>query len=90
VSGVRSPRNSGRLLAGAAAFGLTFGLAEPGHAQVPVPDTARAEYMIKTTLVALNHANLTGNYTVLRDLGSPRFRAGNDAARLAAIFSPAK
>jgi hypothetical protein len=37
---------------------------------------------------ALNQANLTGNYTVLRDLGSPRFRANNTAARLAAVFTP--
>ena len=29
----------------------------------------------------------SGNYTVLRDLGSPNFRAANDAARLAQIFA---
>ena len=38
-------------------------------------------------LIAVNHGNLTGNYTVLRDLGSDRFRQQNDAARLAAVFA---
>jgi hypothetical protein len=64
------------------------GLAGPARAQAPEIDAARAEYMIKNTLVALNHANITGNYTVLRDLGSLRFRANNTAARLAAVFAP--
>jgi hypothetical protein len=38
-------------------------------------------------LLALDHANKTGNYTVLRDLGSPPFQT-NSAARLAEIFAP--
>jgi hypothetical protein len=37
-------------------------------------------------LLALDQANKTGNYTVLRDLGSPDFQA-NSAARLAEIFT---
>lgn len=44
--------------------------------------------LIRTTLVALHQANQTGNYTVLRDLGAARFRAENDAARLAGLFAP--
>jgi hypothetical protein len=63
-------------------------LTGPAAAQAPIPDAVRAHYMVKNALVALNNANLTGNYTVLRDLGSPRFRNANDAARLAAIFAP--
>lgn len=78
----------GRLLLAAAVVSVLAAPAGPGVAQAPMPDEARAEYMIKNILVALNHANLTGNYTVLRDLGSPRFRANNDAARLAAVFAP--
>src|SRR5262249_4633683 len=39
-----------------------------------------------STLLALDHANKTGNYTVLRDLGSPGFQT-NTAARLAEIFA---
>jgi hypothetical protein len=42
--------------------------------------------LIRTTLLALDQANKTGNYTVLRDLGSPDFQA-NTAARLAEIFA---
>ena len=42
--------------------------------------------MIKTMLIAYNDANLTGNYTVLRDLASPSFREANSSASLAEIF----
>ncbi|PPC99209.1 MAG: hypothetical protein CTY31_09410 [Hyphomicrobium sp.] len=42
--------------------------------------------MIRSSLLALHHANLTGNYTVLRDLGAPGFQSVNSAARLSDIF----
>jgi hypothetical protein len=42
--------------------------------------------LIRSTLLALDQANKTGNYTVLRDLGAPQFQA-NSAARLAEIFA---
>ncbi len=42
--------------------------------------------LIRTALLALDAANKTGNYTVLRDLGSPEFRT-NTAADLAEIFA---
>jgi hypothetical protein len=42
--------------------------------------------LIRTTLLALDQANKTGNYTVLRDLGAPDFQA-NSAAQLAEIFA---
>ena len=38
--------------------------------------------LIRSTLLALNQANLTGNYTVLRDLGAPGFQQANSPARL--------
>jgi hypothetical protein len=41
--------------------------------------------LIRSALIALDQGNKTGNYTVLRDLGSPAFR-NNTAARLAEIF----
>lgn len=60
----------------------------PARAQAPaVPDGQGIRILVRTTLVALNHANRTGNYTVLRDLGAPGFRAANDAARLGQIFA---
>jgi hypothetical protein len=42
--------------------------------------------LIRSTLLALDQANKTGNYTVLRDLGAPGFQS-NTAARLAEIFA---
>ena len=38
-------------------------------------------------MAAIDQANKTGNYSVLRDLGSPAFQQSNDAGRLAAIFT---
>ena len=43
--------------------------------------------LVRTTLLALDQANKTGNYTVLRDLAAPGFQV-DTAARLAEI-SPA-
>lgn len=43
--------------------------------------------LIKSTLMALDQANKTGNYTVLRDLAAPNFAATNNAARLGDIFA---
>lgn len=45
-----------------------------------------AVILVKNALIAVNQANLTGNYTVLRDLASPGFRERNSAADLAKIF----
>jgi hypothetical protein len=42
--------------------------------------------LVKNALLAVNQGNLTGNYTVLRDLASPGFREKNSAADLGAIF----
>ncbi len=47
----------------------------------------QALYLIRATLMTLNDANHSGNYTVLRDLASPDFQAKNTAADLALIFS---
>jgi hypothetical protein len=60
-----------------------------GQAQAPKPaqiDRNGVLILIRETLLALDQANKTGNYTVLRDLGSPEFQA-NTAARLAEIFA---
>jgi hypothetical protein len=51
-----------------------------------VPSAAQLSIMIKTTLIAFNDANLTGNYTVLRDLASPQFQEENTAAQLGEVF----
>jgi hypothetical protein len=59
------------------------------QAQAPKPaqiDRNGVLILIRTTLLALDQANKTGNYTVLRDLGAPDFQA-NSAAQLAEIFA---
>ena len=43
--------------------------------------------LIRNTLTLVNHGNLTGNYTVLRDLSTAQFRQRNTAADLAATFA---
>jgi len=64
-------------------------LAAPATAQTQTAPPPRGEVarLGWGTLTALGHANRTGNYTVLRDLAAPGFRAANDAARLAAVFA---
>jgi hypothetical protein len=54
--------------------------------KLPV-DLGQALYLIRSTLLTLNDANRSGNYSVLRDLASPAFQARNSAADLAASFA---
>lgn len=42
--------------------------------------------LIRSSLLAVDQANKTGNYTVLRDLGAPGFQAANTATQLGEIF----
>ena len=49
----------------------------PQAVQPQMPDSARLAIMIQNTLLALNQANLTGNYSVMRDLATPSFQAAN-------------
>lgn len=60
------------------------GVAAAGSA---VPDDHKLTILIRTTIIALNQANATGNYSVLRDLAAPGFQAANTQARLAEIFA---
>ena len=53
----------------------------------PVPDQLEMSKLIWSTMLAVDHANRSGNYSVLRDLGAQGFQINNDAARLAQIFS---
>lgn len=47
----------------------------------------QAFYLIRSTLLTLNDANRSGNYTVLRDLAAPDFQARNSAADLSQSFA---
>jgi len=63
------------------------GFAQSRGKQPAMPDNYKMNMMIRSTVIALNQANQTGNYTVLRDLASPGFRRANDPSRLAEIFA---
>jgi hypothetical protein len=58
------------------------------HAPTETIDGDALAIMIKSSILALQHANATGNYSVLRDLGTPIFRERYDQASLAMIFAP--
>lgn len=58
--------------------------AKPGEMQISV---ATLVVMIRGAVMALNQANLTGNYSVLRDLGTPVFRENFDQAALTQAFA---
>jgi hypothetical protein len=47
----------------------------------------QALYLVRSTLLTLNDANRSGNYTVLRDLAAPGFQAKNSSADLSLIFA---
>lgn len=51
-----------------------------------VPDWLIIHKLVWSAMAALDQANQTGNYSVLRDLGSPGFQANNSAATLGATF----
>jgi hypothetical protein len=58
--------------------------ATPGPA---IPSDQKLATLIFSTLIALNQANATGNYSVLRDMGAPGFQTANSAARIAEAFA---
>ena len=52
-----------------------------------MPQAGTLVVLIRSTLIALSNANLTGNYTVMRALGSSDFQSANSSAKLAALFT---
>jgi hypothetical protein len=70
-----------------AAFAQTPPAAATAASPAPVPDQLTSLKMLWSALAAVDHANRTGNYSVLRDLGSSGFQARNNPANLAAIFA---
>ena len=58
----------------------------PSAQNLPV-SVEQAFYLIRSTLLTLNDANRSGNYSVLRDLAAPDFQARNSPADLAESFS---
>jgi hypothetical protein len=87
-----SSKFSALCAAAAVAAALAFGTAAAQQQQqqaAPKPaniDRNGVLMLVRSTLLALDHANKTGNYTVLRDIGAPGFH-NNTAARLGEIFA---
>jgi hypothetical protein len=71
--------------AGEAAPKLQAPAAQAGNAGVP--DNLKLLILIRTSLIALNQADLTGNYSVLRDIAAPGFQQASDPAKLAQVFA---
>ncbi|MGB2925255.1 MAG: hypothetical protein WBB82_08140 [Limnothrix sp.] len=87
----------------AAAFGLGFSTVLFGHQQVAQAqvqenlsrrpaitsdeDRVFVSTLIKSSLIALNQANQTNNYSVLRSLGSPAFQSNNTSDDLMTVFA---
>jgi hypothetical protein len=81
---------SGFILTMTALALLVAGISSGAAQQPPrpaLPDAYKMNMMIRNTIIALNQANMTGNYSVLRDLAAPDFQRSNNQVRLAQIFA---
>ncbi|MGO4684977.1 hypothetical protein [Hyphomicrobium sp. 2TAF46] len=56
--------------------------------RLPVPSAEKLVLLVRLSLLTLNDALQTGNYTVLRDRAGPSFSHNNTAAQLGRIFAP--
>ncbi|MET0180111.1 MAG: hypothetical protein ABW194_06455 [Novosphingobium sp.] len=61
--------------------------AQPQLSAQPVPSELELAKMIWSTMAMVDHANRSGNYSVLRDTSATGFQIQNDPARLAEIFA---
>jgi hypothetical protein len=56
-------------------------------ANATLPNDVALNMLIRGTLLTLNDANRSGNYSVLRDLAGPGFQQANDVKKLADGFA---
>jgi hypothetical protein len=56
--------------------------------RLPMPSDDVLLMLIESSVMALNQANTTGNYSVLREIGAPAFQNANSVERLAQLFAP--
>lgn len=76
----------------AAAFGQAAP-AQPGRPAIssqPVPSELELAKLVWSTMAMVDHANRSGNYSVLRDTSANGFQIQNDPARLGEIFAPVR
>ena len=76
------------LAALAAPSAVSAQAAPPPPSIAPVPTELEMAKLIWSTMIAVEQANVSGNYSVLRDMASPSFQQLNDPTRLAQIFAP--
>jgi hypothetical protein len=75
---------------------LAISYSRIANAAEPTPEPPRpfsidknsALILIRTTLVAVQQANQTGNYSVLYSMSAPGFQSVNSPERLSQIFAP--
>ena len=60
----------------------------PRISSQPVPSELELAKLVWSTMAMVDHANRSGNYSVLRDTSATGFQQQNDPARLAEIFAP--
>ncbi len=53
----------------------------------PVPGQLELSQLIWSTMITVENANRTGNYAVLRQLGSQAFQIGNPPSQLVQVFA---
>lgn len=78
------------------ALALNIGTAAAQQAKTAAPEAQHQQMtlhastlivLIRSTVLALHQANVTGNYSVLRDLGTPVFRERFDQVALTEAFA---
>lgn len=74
--------------AAAQASGLSIDQRSGQVLRRPVPDENTLARLVWGTMVALDNANRTENYSVFYQLGTPAFQARNSPAQLAQTFAP--
>ena len=60
----------------------------PAVSSLPVPSELELAKLVWSTMAMVDHANRSGNYSVLRDTSASGFQIQNDPSRLAEIFAP--
>ena len=78
-------------LALAALPGSAFAQGQPNRPAIssqPVPSELELAKLVWSTMAMVDHANRSGNYSVLRDTSASGFQIQNDPARLTDIFAP--
>ena len=93
VPGLRAPAvffaAAALAVAPVAALGQVAGQAgRPAVSSQPVPSELELAKLVWSTMAMVDHANRSGNYSVLRDTSASGFQIQNDPSRLAEIFAP--